>query len=201
MRSDIEIVVVGASCGGIEVLEQIFASLPGYFPVPLVVVQHIAVSNSRLPALLQRVARQHVDWAKHGEVLRPNTVRVAPGGLHTTLSYAGATELRDWPKHNFVRPSVDHLFMSAARVYKSRALAVILTGKLQDGAAGAEKIRSRGGIVVVQAPETCKAAGMPNAVLKTGAASLTVSPEIMAHTLTRLVMGVEAHEVAGSTAG
>lgn len=184
-----DVIVIAASLGGRQVLEQMLAPLPPDFPVPIVVVQHVDPgSPGYLPQLLQPCTRLAVRHADAGGVLSAGTVHVARPGRHLLLAPHGRFVTSDGPRVSFARPAADLLFGSAAQVYGARALGVVLTGRLHDGAAGAAAIRRAGGVVLVQDPATCRADGMPRATIREKAAHCVLSPDAVATALVALVM-------------
>ena len=131
-----DIIVIGGSAGGVEALMQICAGLTANMPAALFIVQHISpTSKSVLPELLSKVgplpARHPVD----GEPIRPGQIVVAPPDFHL-LVQDGHVALRRGPQENRTRPAIDPLFRSAAVAYGPRVIGVVLTGLLDDGAAG-----------------------------------------------------------------
>lgn len=170
----IEAVVVGVSTGGPQALEQVLPRLPRNLAVPVLVVQHMPTLFTKL--LAQRLASLGplpVREASGGEPLGPGTVLVAPGGRHLLVARRDGqcvAALGDGPPENSCRPAADVLFRSAAEAYGPGVLAVVLTGMGRDGAAGAEAVRARGGLVLAQDRETSTVWGMPGAVVAAGLA-------------------------------
>jgi two-component system, chemotaxis family, protein-glutamate methylesterase/glutaminase len=161
-----DIVVIGGSAGGVEALMQICAGLPADLPAALFVVQHISpTSKSVLPELLSKVgplpARHPVD----GEAIRPGQIVVAPPDFHLLLQ-PGHVALRRGPQENRTRPAIDPLFRSAAVAYGPRVIGVVLTGLLDDGAAGLTAIKRCGGVCVVQDPDDAQWPDMPRRALE-----------------------------------
>jgi two-component system chemotaxis response regulator CheB len=161
-----DIVVIGGSAGGVEALMQICAGLSADLPAALFVVQHISpTSKSVLPELLSKVgpllARHPVD----GEPIRPGQIVVAPPDFHLLLQ-DGHVALRRGPQENRTRPAIDPLFRSAAVAYGPRVIGVVLTGLLDDGAAGLTAIKRCGGICVVQDPDDAQWPDMPRRALE-----------------------------------
>jgi two-component system, chemotaxis family, protein-glutamate methylesterase/glutaminase len=161
-----DIIVVGASAGGVEALRHITRELPADLAAAIFVVLHVpAQSPSILPQILQRESPLGVAHAIDGEPIRYGRIYVAPPDNHLLV-------MRDYirvihgPKENRYRPAVDPLFRSAAVEYGTRVVGVILTGALDDGTVGMIAIKRRGGICVVQDPRDALYPGMPSSVMK-----------------------------------
>jgi two-component system chemotaxis response regulator CheB len=184
-----DVVVVAASLGGPAVLRQILSSLPAGFPAPLLIVQH---QSPRAPGLLYEVlagkTRLGLKWARQHAPLHASSVYLAPPDRHLTVTRWRTARLSDGPRVNFARPAADLLLSSAARSFGPRALGVVLTGGLHDGANGAAAIREAGGVVIAQAPHTCRAPGMPEAAIRSGAVDFVLPPERISCALVSLVM-------------
>jgi len=166
-HSSIDLIVVGTSMGGLRALQILLTKFPADFPVPLAVVQHRAKSSDdALSSFLQKWTRLRIHDAQDGELIKPGHVYLAPADYHLLVERGRLTLSIEDPVQ-YSRPSIDVLFESAAEAYKSRLIGVVLTGANADGASGARKIKSRGGIVVVQDPETAEARAMPEAAIAT----------------------------------
>ena len=161
-----EIVVVGASAGGVEALTELVASLPESLDAAVVVVLHVAAAGpSLLPKILDRAGPLPSGHVRHHEQLEHGRIYVAPPDQHLTLSSDGLAVLGRGPRENGHRPSIDQLFRSAAEAYGPRATGVILTGALDDGSVGLAAVARAGGRTLVQAPETALYPSMPKAAL------------------------------------
>ena len=164
--SDYDVVVIGASWGGLRALEQILAGLPEDFPIPIVVAQHRDDDSD--DELLARLLNRHTDLcvvdADDKAPLEAGTVLLSPPGYHVLLAN-GYVELNVDEPVQFARPSIDVLFDTAADTYGERTLGVLLTGANADGADGLVAIQRRGGRTIVQDPATAERPEMPRAAL------------------------------------
>ena len=158
-----QLVVVGASAGGIEALLELTASLPADFPAPVVLAQHLDPHRpSHFASLLAGRGRLPVRTVEDREPLRPGTIYVVPADRDVEISDHDVAVLQHAGLGS--KPSIDHLLTSAAHLFGEDLVAVILTGTGSDGAAGAQAVKAYGGTVVVQNPETARFPGMPQAV-------------------------------------
>lgn len=161
--SDISIVVVGASWGGLAALRRLVSELPGDLPVPLAVVQHRGRhADNLLASLLQDATSLRVVDVEDKEPLEPGCVYLAPANYHMLVD-AGHLTLTLDPMVRFSRPSIDVTFVSAADAYPGATLGVVLTGANDDGSRGLRHIVNRGGKAIVQDPETAESPTMPAA--------------------------------------
>lgn len=168
----IEMVVMGISTGGPQGLKRVVPRLPAHFPVPVAIVMHMPVGYTEMYAKnLDQISPLTVVEAKDGEEVRPGTVFLAPAGRHLTFRRehgAVFTHLGVRPLDTPHRPSVDVLFQSAAEVYDSRVLGVVMTGMGADGRDGSAWIKARGGVILTEAEESCIVYGMPRSVVEAG---------------------------------
>ena len=161
-----DIVVVGASSGGIEALQQIARGLPADFAGSLFVVLHTSPeSPGFLPQILEAAGPLPATNAADGERIRPGRIYVAPPDHHLLLE-PGRVRLTKGPKENRFRPAIDPLFRSAAQVYGPRVVGVVLSGNLDDGTAGLWAVKRLGGTAVVQDPEDALFPSMPRSAMR-----------------------------------
>ena len=180
------IVVIGASAGGVSALQRFAADLPAKFPAAVLIVLHVGAHPSILPQLLALAGPNSAAHVTDGEPLRTGHLAVAPPDHHLLLN-AGRLQLMRGPKENLARPAIDPLFRSAAIAYGPRVIGVVLTGDLDDGTAGLQAIKSCGGLAVVQDPETAFSRSMPDHALRYVEVDQCVPLESLASTLLSLV--------------
>src|ERR687886_713200 len=158
-----QLVVVGASAGGIDALCTLVATLPREFPAPLVIAQHLDPGRpSHLAQILARRSTLPVQQVTGHAPLENGVVFVVPANHHVEITdHAISLRTRDGGRS---MPSVDLLLTTAAPVFGENLIGVILTGTGSDGAAGARAVKEAGGMVVIQNPHTAQFAGMPAAI-------------------------------------
>ena len=156
-----DMVVIGASAGGMEALEKLVAGLPADLPAALFVVWHLAPGvRTVLPSVLARAGPLPAVLPKDGDPIKPGRIYVGPNDHHLLLE-RGYVRVTKGPKENRFRPAVDPLFRSAAYIYGTRVVGVVLSGALDDGTAGLWAIKLRGGTAVVQDPADAMHRSMP----------------------------------------
>ena len=161
-----DIIVIGASAGGMEALKVLVAGLPPDLPAAVFVVWHLpAHSGSVLPYVLDRAGPLPAAHARDGEPIAHGRISVAPPDRHLLLEN-GHVRLTRGPKENHFRPAIDPLFRSAAVTYGPRVIGVVLSGLLNDGTAGLWAINDRGGLSVVQEPDEALYPDMPRSALE-----------------------------------
>jgi len=180
-RSDV--VVIGASTGGPPALHHLLASLRETLPVPVAIAQHMPPGFTK--SFAQRLndsSVMDVKEAEEGDQLSPGRVLVCPGSKNMELQHFGGgvrVRIVDPPEEQIYTPSVDVLFRTAAYIYGSRTLGVVLTGMGNDGASGVREIAGNGGRILAEAEESCVVYGMPKEALLTGQVEKSVPLERM----------------------
>jgi len=156
-----DIVVIGASAGGMDALQKLVATLPAGTRASLFVVWHLSPGvRSVLPEVLTRNGPLPASHPKDGDRIEPGRIYVAPPDHHMLLE-RGYIRVAKGPKENRFRPAVDPLFRSAAYVFGTRAVGIVLSGALDDGTSGLWTIKMRGGTAVVQDPADAMHRSMP----------------------------------------
>jgi two-component system chemotaxis response regulator CheB len=166
------VVAIGGSAGSVPPLTELIAALPADFPATVLVTIHVG-ETSQLSSVLGRAARLPTSTARGGERLAPGRIVVAPPGSHLLVPH-GEVRLSTGPRVNRHRPAVDVMFASVAKWVGARAVGVILSGTLDDGALGCALMERAGGRILVQSPTDSDFAGMPRSALRAapGAASV-----------------------------
>lgn len=184
VNKKIEAVALGASTGGPRVLYDVITKLPKELSVPIFVVQHMPAGFTKAFAeRLNNNSALTVIEAKEGERIQRGTVYIAPGGYHMLIENERIVLDTSPPVHG-VRPAVDKLFISAAKIYKDKLLCCVFTGMGKDGAEGVKACKALGGFVIAQDEATSTIYGMPKAAVNTGCVDLVlpdhkISEEIM----------------------
>ncbi len=173
---DRDIVAVGASAGGIQVLLRILGALPDDFNAAVLVTVHIGSRRSLLPQILDRAGPLAADFGKHGEPIRRGHVYIAPPDQHMLVA-DGHIELSGGPRENHFRPAIDPLFRTAAAAYGNRLVGLVLSGALSDGTIGLAAIKARGGVTIVQDPAEALVTGMPASAMSAGGIDFVLSSQ------------------------
>lgn len=163
-----EIIVVGASAGGIEATKKFLAPLPTDFPLPIVIIQHMdqEADNVFLAQLLMESCPLKVKEVSEKESIRPGIVYITPPNYHLLIEEDKTFSLSVDPKVNWARPSIDVLFESAADVYGDTLIGIIMTGASSDGGNGLKKIKEHGGLTIVQDPKEAYSDFMPKTAIE-----------------------------------
>lgn len=184
----IKVVAIGTSTGGPMALQTLLAALPRPLPVPMLVVQHMAVGFiAGFVEWLSQSTGHPVHVASDGEFLLAGHVYVAPDGFQMRVKTQGKLELTSDGAEYGICPSVSYLFRSVAQVYGARAVGVLLTGMGRDGAAELKLMRDAGAITFVQDKESSVIHGMPGEAIRLDAATYVLPPEKIADVLNTLL--------------
>ncbi|GAB2523965.1 chemotaxis protein CheB [Spirosoma aerophilum] len=161
-----DIVVIGASAGGVLALKELVASLPADFSAPIFIVQHVApYATSMMPAILNHVGPLKAVHPMDGDPIQAGYIYIAPPDHHILVE-SDRVLVKKGPKENRFRPSIDALFRSAAYTFGSRVIGVVLTGLLDDGTSGMWSVKRLGGLGIVQQPDDAQYPSMPSSVLE-----------------------------------
>ena len=169
------VVAIAVSTGGPAALHALLSVLPSDFPVPILVVQHMAKGFTEgLATWLNTASSLRVKIAEDREELAPQTVYLAPDDRHLGVNVRRLVELSDAAPVGAFRPAGTHLFKSVAKVFGASCVAVIMTGMGRDGVEGLHDVRAVGGRVVAQDEETSVVFGMPNAAIEAGVVNVVL---------------------------
>lgn len=181
-----DIIVLGASAGGLQPLKEIVAALPRDFPAACFAVLHMSRDRgSAIPEILRGAGALAVKFAEDGEPIRPGTLLVAPPDRHLIIR-PESVRVSGGPRENFWRPSIDVTFRTAAVVHRTRVVGVVLSGMLDDGVAGLAAIRACGGEALVQAPDEAICPELPEAALRQVEGARAMTPREIGAELARL---------------
>jgi two-component system chemotaxis response regulator CheB len=187
-----DIVVIGISTGGPQALRFLIPRLPRDLPVPIAIVLHMPPGYTELFAHgLNDLSDLDVSEAQEGQIVKPGEVLFAPAGFHMTfVRDANGTvtiHLQLQPIDTPHRPAADVLFQSAAEVYGSRTLGIVMTGMGADGTRGAAWIKARGGRIFAESEESCIVYGMPRSIVEAGLCDKSIPLARMASTIVELI--------------
>jgi len=185
---EFKVVAIGASTGGPAVLNSIFSSLSEGFPVPILVVQHIAPGFAAgFVEWLNRASPLAVHLARDGEIARAGSIYVAPDGRQMKIGPNLAVTLTDEGPDTGLKPSVAYLFRSVAESFGAKAVGILLTGMGRDGADDLKLMRDKGAVTIAQDKESSVVYGMPGEAAKIGAARYSLPPNKITDLLRGLV--------------
>ena len=189
-----DLVVVGASWGGLQALRSVVGRLPAELGAAVVVVQHRAAQSSTATYIdvVREVSALPVVEAADKQPLAQNCVHIAPPDFHTLVEDDHLALSVEAPKE-FSRPSIDVLFESAAEARRERCVGVVLTGANADGAAGLARISELGGAAIVQDPESAERTEMPRAALTAVPGAIVAPLDEIGEILARLCAAAEVN--------
>ncbi len=182
-------IVIGTSAGGMNAVSSILEAIPGDFPLPIIIVQHLHPNQGdEFFRHFDNQCRLIVKSADEKEPVRPGSVYLAPPNYHLLIEKDKTLSLSVDEKVRYSRPSIDVLFESAADVFSSFLIGILLTGANDDGALGLQEIKKYNGLVIVQDPDTAEAKYMPQSALAVVDADHVLPLEEIGPFLSSLVM-------------
>jgi two-component system chemotaxis response regulator CheB len=195
-----DLIVIGASAGGVEALTTVVRQLPPDLPAAVLVVLHVPPhTQSELPRILSAAGPLPAMHAVQGMPIESQRIVIAPPDFHMLVE-VNYLQLVQGPKEHHVRPAVDPLFRTAARAYGPRVLGVVLTGMLDDGTAGLLAIKRHGGLAVVQNPVEAAFPEMPQIALEFVDVDYSLSIHTMGQVLHELALAPVAEQGADAMA-
>lgn len=190
-----DVVVIGASAGGVEALISLFKDLPADLPAAVAVVLHRhPLFNIHLAKVLGRGATLPLVEVREDGPFQQGTIYIAPSDAHLLLTQNGVKPDRG-PKEHFTRPAVDPLFRTAAEVFGQRTVGVLLTGGGDDGTRGLINIKAADGISIIQNPDEARASSMPRNALLYDHVDLVLPLQDMAQAIVALAHGTSIHRL------
>jgi len=184
-----QLAVIGASTGGPVAVEKVLKTLPANYSLPILLIQHMPGSfTGPFAERLNKVCAINVKEAEDGDLLKPGTAYIAPGGRQMCLKKNGrgnTISIEDEPATSTYKPSVDITFNSIAEAYRGRVLAIVMTGMGSDGCIGARLLREKGATVWAQDEASCVVYGMPMAVVKENLVDKVMSVDEIGMSLAR----------------
>lgn len=191
-RTSFKILCIGASTGGPTAVEEVLAGLGNNFPLPVLYTQHIDIgADEKMVRWFNQVCPNiPMSLARDGEIAKKGHVYMAPADKHLVIDYIKndlpVLKLSDEPPERFLRPAVNKLFRSAAKLYKNTCIALLLTGMGQDGAEGCKEIIKAGGFTICEDESTCTVFGMPQAAIEMKAASRVLPRDCIARAVVKM---------------
>jgi two-component system, chemotaxis family, protein-glutamate methylesterase/glutaminase len=183
--TNVKVVGIACSAGGLTALQSILSQLPKDFPVPIVIVQHIAPDrHSLMPEILARTSPMRIKSAEQGETVSAGTVYIAPPNYHLLVDEEEKIDLSSADAVRYLRPCADVLFESMAKVYGKDTIAIVLSGTGSDGSRGIQAVKEAGGYIIAQDESSSAFSGMPHSAIQTGAVDEVIPlPGIATHLL------------------
>lgn len=182
-----DIVVIGASSGGVDVLTRLVSTLPEALPAAIFIVLHVRPdAPSMLPAILNRAGVLPAAHAVDSEPIRTGRIYVAPPGMQMYV-HRSRVAVERGPRENMHRPAIDPLFRTAAHHHGPRVIGIVASGALDDGTAGLHAVKEAGGIAVVQDPADAACSSMPSHAMARVSVDYCVKANALAELIVRLV--------------
>lgn len=192
VKKNIKVLAIGASTGGPPILETILKGLPKNFPAPILIVQHITEGFiDGLAKWLSTSIEMPIHIATNGTFPLAGNVYLAPDHYHLVIGKNGCIELNNDPPDHNLKPSVEHLFQSVAKLFGNEAVGVLLTGMGRDGADGLKLMFEKGAITIAQDEQSSLVFGMPNEAIKTGGVTYVLPPEKIVEAILCIVSNTE----------
>lgn len=192
VSNEIKLIAMGSSTGGPLVLQTIISGIPKDFPIPIVIIQHIAPGFlSGLGEWLYRTTKYPVHIADDGERLNPGCAYLAPDGFQISVDKSLKVHLHDEKSKQGLCPSVSYFFKCVAQIFGKQSIGVLLTGMGRDGADELKILKDLGAVTIAQDKETSVVHGMPGEAIKIGGASLVLPSSKIAEKLVDLVVKAE----------
>ena len=194
--SVLRVIAIAASAGGLQAISTLLQALPASLGAAIVIVQHLNPNQrSMMAEILSRHTSLRVKQAEAKEWMERGSVYIAPPDHHLLVNWDGSLALNQAAKVNFLRPSADILFQSVAASYRTRAIAIVLTGTGNDGTLGVKAIKKCGGRVIAQDETTSECFGMPKSAIQTGVVDWILPLEEIAPTLLGLEYSLDERAV------
>lgn len=194
MDKDLYVVCIGASSGGAQAIIELFEHLPDNTGAAFVIVRHLKRDvPSKFDEILQRKTTLKVEVASNEKPLEANHVYIMPE-THKLRIKDKKFLLIDRPEKEIINYSIDEFLISLAEDVKDKAIAVILSGMLNDGVEGAKHLYKHGGLTIVQDPTTAKSANMPREVIKADHPYTILPPSKIPEKLISIIKGKEAEK-------
>lgn len=182
-----EAVVIGASAGGLNAIQVILSLLSDKFRLPLIIVQHQhPESKELLVKVLQGIGKIPIKEAIDKDKIIQRFIYIAPADYHLMIEQDKTFSLSMSEPVNYARPSIDVLFESAAEIYRTKLIGIILTGANYDGSKGLKKIKEFGGLAIVQDPKNAEVDSMPKAAIREVKANYIINLEEIAALLNEI---------------
>jgi len=189
-------IVIGVSAGGLEALKEILPELPRDFPAPIIVVQHRhPFSDDSLEKAMDDICQIKIRQINDKTLLESGVAYFAPPNYHVMIEEDMTFSLTLDPPVNYSRPSIDILFESASDIFGKHLVGIILTGANKDGSQGLAMIQKRGGLIIVQDPETASVDAMPLAAIAATQVNYILRLEVIAEMLIQLFIENKSGEL------